>query len=259
MLEAMRRIPAERAGISNTQWMAERAKEQADAINRMVGNLKYYDCPECNNKGYIAEADGDAITVKKCSCREKRRTLELIENSGLKSTLRLYSFDTYDTGKPWRKNAYEKALAYVEAPSGWWYMCGKPGTGKTHLCTAICSSFIDKGASVRYMVWRDDIPKLKAMIMDAEAYSKAMNDLKNADALYIDDFLKGDITKADINLAFELINARYIRPESITLISSERSIEDVLAIDEAIGSRIYERSKRNCIRTQDGNWRLTGG
>jgi DNA replication protein DnaC len=74
-----------------------------------------------------------------------------------------------------------------------------------------------------------------------------MQEYKNVKVLYIDDFYKTDSenkpTQADKNIAFELLNFRYNNPDSITIISSELQIRDLLAIDEAVGSRIYERSK----------------
>lgn len=240
--------------ISHTQWAETRAKAQAEAINRSTGNQTYYDCPICNNKGYVAEASGDAVILKKCSCMAKRKSLERIKKSGLEDLLRRCTFANFDPSE--NQAMYNKALEYAEAPKGWLYVCGKPGTGKTHICTAVCSSFIDSGRSTRYMVWRRDAPRLKSLITDAEAYYEAMEEFESADVLYIDDLFKGDITKADMNLAFELINARYNKRDAITIISTECSIEDILSLDEALGSRIYERSKGNCIRTSGRNRRL---
>ena len=75
--------------------------------------------------------------------------------------------------------------------------------------------------------------------------------------LYIDDFLKGRITDADINLAFELINARYNRRETaITIISSELDLGTVTKLDEALGGRIYERARNYSCRTGGENWRF---
>ena len=73
--------------------------------------------------------------------------------------------------------------------------------------------------------------------------------------LYIDDFFKGSVSDADINLAFELLNDRY-NSKRMTILSSERSVEDILELDEAIGSRIYERSKGFYARLPAKNWRL---
>ena len=183
-----------------------------------------------------------------------RRSKRAIEKSGLKDMLG-YSFKNYSA--PDQKRQKIKALAeeYISG-RGWWYICGTPGSGKTHICTAICSEIIEHGNGVRYMLWRDDIVKLKACVTDSEEYSRQIKPFKSVQVLYIDDFLKGKVTEADINIAFEILNYRYHNQSMRTIISSERSIEEVLDIDEAVGSRIYERSRGYYITAPAENWRL---
>lgn len=76
-----------------------------------------------------------------------------------------------------------------------------------------------------------------------------MHELKMVYVFYIDDFIKETVTDADINIAFELLNARYNDHEKLTIISTEKSI------DEALGSRIYERSTHR-FKTLDVNRRF---
>ena len=65
------------------------------------------------------------------------------------------------------------------------------------------------------------------------------------------------MSDGDLNVAFELLNARY-NARKRTIISGERTIGAIMDIDEAIGSRIYERSKNGyCFETSPENWRLT--
>ena len=63
------------------------------------------------------------------------------------------------------------------------------------------------------MIWTEEATKLKALKTDDENYAREINKWKTAEVLYIDDFLKtrnGALpTDGDINLAFEIINARY--------------------------------------------------
>lgn len=110
---------------------------------------------------------------------------------------------------------------------------------------------------MRYVQWRGDIPAIKAKVNDAEAYAEAMHPLKTVRALYIDDFLKGGVTDADKNIAFDLLNARYINPDAITIISTELTIDRILSWDEAIGSRINQRAKDYMLNIgKKQNWRL---
>ena len=60
-------------------------------------------------------------------------------------------------------------------------------------------------------------------------------------------------TQADVNLAFEIINYRYNDPQLITVISCERDVTELLDIDEAVGSRIYQRTKKYNISVSADN------
>lgn len=233
--------------------------QKIEVMNAAPGELKGLDCPVCNNKGYVAFEKDGVFTLKECICMARRASLRRMKKSGLSGLLSLYTFSAYETPEPWQKTAKETAKRFVQEWAGQWFVItGAPGTGKTHLCTAIAAALMRQSKDVQYMLWRDEAPRLKALVNERDGYEPLMDEFKYADVLYIDDFFKGDVTAADRHLAFELINARYIQPRKVTLISSEHSIEELLNIDEAIGSRIYERSKGFRIKTPKQNWRLKG-
>lgn len=182
-----------------------------------------------------------------------------IKRSGLAEVLSRYTFAAFKT--PDKKTAAIKAAALwyaSESRSEWFVVVGRPGSGKTHICTAIVGKLMESGKDCRYMLWRDEVRELKALVNDAAAYRERMNLLKNVDVLYIDDFLKGrTVSDGDLNVAFELLNARY-NARKRTIISGERTVGAIMDIDEAIGSRIYERSKNGyCFETVPENRRLT--
>lgn len=111
------------------------------------------------------------------------------------------------------------------------------------------------------MLWRDVSVRAKAAVNDEDAYRKIVEPLKRVRVLYIDDLFKTgkgqQPTTGDVNLAFEILNARYNDSSKITLLSSELTVDQILAIDEAVGSRIYERSKGWYFDlTGRNNWRL---
>ena len=120
------------------------------------------------------------------------------------------------------------------------------------------------------MVWFDEATRIKGLVTDAEAYNAMMSELKETDVLYIDDLFKpikgkdGQIvppTYADVRLAIEIINYRYNNPGLVTIISGERTIDELIEIDEALAGRISELSKAGgyCINLKKDsgkNWRL---
>lgn len=214
------------------------------------------ECEKCGNTGtIIIKYPNEMLYAKECECMNKRRYLKRLRESGLADIFPRYTFERYETPDPARKKAKQKALAYCDADPAWFYISGKSGSGKSHLCAAICGRLIEK-QEVYYMSWRDESVKLKAEVMDTERYEKHIKKLKTVSCLYIDDFLKGSDSDADIRLAFEILNARYSNTKLRTIISSEWDIKKVLERDEALGGRIYERSRGYLLQAPDDNWRL---
>lgn len=189
----------------------------------------------------------------------RRRNLQRLELSGLSDMVRRYTFKTWQQETPEQAAAYKMAKRFCENPSGWFVVSGNPGTGKTHLCTAVCVEMIRENLPVRYIMWRDFAVKAKSVVNDSEEYDRIVNPIKNIKVLYLDDFFKTgkgqEPTTADVNLAFEILNHRYNDTKLITIISTELSVERMMDIDEAVGSRIYERSKQYYLPMRGQNWR----
>ena len=254
--------------------MTPREYEQfkVDGMNATEGNRHLedgYNCPICKNKGYIiklAEKNGTTYQVATdCKCVEIRNNILRMKRSGLKDIIKDYTFDKFETPEAWQKAIKKAAMDYAKNPDGWFFLGGQSGAGKTHLCTAICREFLLAGKSVRYMLWRDDIVKIKGAVTESAEYSKLIDEFKRVDVLYIDDLFKTGKadnsfqkpTSADINVAFEIINYRYNNPSLLTIISSELTEDELIDIDEATGGRIYERAKAFTIgKSRDRNYRI---
>ena len=224
----------------------ERAQRDAERENmRKIEAADGIECDICGNKGLIYFADGDNLCSRDCECKKRRRSLKLLKQSGLEQLIVKMTFDSFVVSEPWQKQIKQQAQSYAADPQGWFYCGGQVGSGKTHLCTAICGELLKKCYSVRYMLWRDESVKLKAAVNSPE-YQNMIKPYKECDVLYIDDFFKTQqgqkVTQADVNLAFELINWRYTH-NKITIFSSERFAQDIMNIDEGVGSRICEKAK----------------
>lgn len=244
--------------------MSESERQQfiADSANREAGSLEGYDCPHCLNRGFYHRVGQDGkIYTEDCSCMEIRKNKRIMEKSGLSDMVTRYTFDNWKEREQWHKKAAEMAHKYAQERRGWFVMAGTVGAGKTHLCTALCGELMDNGVPVRYVLWRDLVTRAKAVVNDDAEYQRIVTPLKKVKCLYIDDMFKtgkGEApTVGDVNLAFEIINHRYNDVGKMTIISSERTVEQILGIDEAVGSRIYERSKEFYLPLHGKkNWRL---
>ena len=256
----------------------ERMQARADGYNAGIGTRNQedgYDCPICKNKGFISvvvEANGiydEAFRF--CKCDEIRRQRLRLKKSGLLEAVNKCTFERYETPDRWQQIVKETAQRFCQDEEHhFFFIGGQSGAGKSHICTAITSFYIDQGRSARYMVWFDEATRIKGLVTDAEAYEAVMSELKETDVLYIDDLFKpikgkdGQTvppTYADVRLAIEIINYRYNNPGKITIISGERTIDELIEIDEALAGRISELSKAggycmNLKKDSRKNWRL---
>lgn len=218
-------------------------------------DLDGVDCERCHNTGTLLRHDPDGTTyASECPCMAQRRSLRRIKKSGLGDMLQRYTLAAYETPDEDRVKIKAKAQTFIKHPSAWLYIFGRSGSGKTHICTAICSEIM-KNSEVYYMSWRDESTVLKSIVNEPE-YEEKIRKLKQVPVLYMDDFLKGGCTQADLKLSFEIINARYCESKLRTIISSEMDIKEILNQDEALGGRIYERSRGFIIKAPSENWRL---
>ena len=228
---------------------------QCDHYNQLQGTLKGVQCDLCKNKGALLVIMGEYTVMKPCQCQSARRSQKTLDKSGLKDLVKEYTMDSYVTKEQWQYHIKQKALEYLTNPHQFWfYIGGQVGSGKTHLCTAIVNRLIEQGMEAQYMLWRDEMIKLKSHVMEDE-YQHMMNHLKNIKVLYIDDLFKTERgkppTQSDIQITFEIINHRYNNKHLMTLLSSEKLIQDLLQIDEAIGSRIVQMAKHYTIEIRE--------
>ena len=94
------------------------------------------------------------------------------------------------------------------------------------------------------------------MITDSYEYERRMRKLKRVEVLYIDDFLKGGDSDADIRLAYEILNFRYNDTGLRTILSSETDLKTLLKRDEALGGRVYERARGYVLQAPAKNMRF---
>lgn len=218
-------------------------------------------CPVCGGKGVIARVmiqNGAAYKVfRECDCVTGKRSAGKLSGTGLASGM---SFDNFAVRETWQRDAVMKAKAYAkDQQGGWFFMCGKPGTGKTHLCTAMSAVIVESGKTGLYVKWREAADKCKGGSDNAQSRRKAMSDLQNVQYLYIDDFLKSSSTDADIGVALDILDARMNR-RLPTCLSSELTVSALMALDEALASRIMQMSKGFYVEVPGtaANYRLRG-
>ena len=203
-------------------------------------------CSLCGNKGSVAVLDetGPRMVVRPCACRSRRATALRLKACGMLERAKVLSFEAFRTDTPLQKRMKELALSWLEEKNGSWLaFCGQSGAGKTHLCTAaFVQAVARRSIPGEYMLWG---PALREIKYDLPGKGSALLErYKNAPLLYVDDLFKGrsdlPISDTELRLSFELLDHRYNNRLS-TILSTERSFPQLVALDEAIAGRLRER------------------
>ena len=204
--------------------------------------------------------ENGALRFQRCKCQSIRDAMGAMDRSGIPpDALAACTWENWKTPETWQRRALSMAQDYVQqiaaGDPSWFIICGTPGCGKTTLCTTIFRAIVEGGKPGLYVSWREFARRAKAVGNDRDDFREETEPLKNTPLLYLDDFWKGEIRAADVHLAFELINARYISKKP-TILSSENTLEAILRGDEAIGSRLFEMAGGyyvDCSKAK--NWR----
>ena len=97
-----------------------------------------YDCPKCEDRGYIFKIqDGYEVAVP-CSCLEKRQSIEKLALSNLTEVFRQKTINSFKADKEWQIKAKNEVLRYIndflkKGTNASLILLGNPGSGKTHL------------------------------------------------------------------------------------------------------------------------------
>ncbi len=225
-----------------------------------------YECMQCRDKGFISQKNESGVdVVRRCDCYVIKQAKKMMKRSGISSEFQKKNFENFIVdGNDQLKNAKSKAMQYVDYFQTAEHdrrnsilFSGQVGSGKTHLGTAICGELMRCGVAVVYMAYRNAVTRIKQSITDEAAYNREISQYLMARVLYIDDLLKGKLSEADVNIMYEITNYRYMNNMPM-IISTEKSPNDLLIFDEAIGSRIIEMCRGNIVHLQgkDLNYRL---
>jgi len=228
------------------------------------GDILY--CKKCETPRSFILPQYSFTTRIKCSCQteklkqeeeefrkqqQKTKCLEKLYKIGINPEN--YGFNKFKATKDYQKRMLEVAKVFLTDISKGFVITGQSGAGKTHILSSVVIELVNMGFNVEYLKWQEKGKYLKSIVNDTELYQRELSILKTCQVLYIDDFLKvgknGVPTDADINLAFEILDYRKENKLS-TIISSERSLEEMIYIDEAVAGRVIEIC-RNRIELKD--------
>ena len=231
------------------------------SLKKCKSSLTQYKCSKCRDLTFIFKEDGAAP----CECRGLIEAQNIIKNSGISESFRKMTLESFNYKLSQQAiESFTTASKYVNnigsiinSRENSILFCGKVGSGKTHLSMGVANKLMDRGIATIIMPYSQDIIRLKQNRMDKEYYNRLISKYKRAKVLLIDDLFKGSVTDSDKSIIFEIIDYRYFNQKPL-IISSEKTCEELLYIDEAIGSRIIEMSNGYIVENKGAksNYRL---
>jgi DNA replication protein DnaC len=227
-----------------------------------------FSCSQCKDKGFLLEKSPDLHedgtqklwpngqlkfneVLKDCVCSKKRQSDHLLKFSEITEEFKKMTFGSFVLeGKLEAiRSAHQCAVDYFKVfdqikdhRCNSISLLGQSGTGKTHLLTALANNLImKKQVSVLYFPFVEGFNNLKD---DFNLLEEKLTKMKRISVLFIDDLFKGRSFPTDFQIEqmFGVINYRYLNHKPI-MISSEKTVDELCDIDEALGTRIYQMSK----------------
>jgi DNA replication protein DnaC len=226
-----------------------------------------HNCSMCqDNEGYIAKREDGTEYYKVCECAGTKKVERVMKSSQITWEFQKKNFDNFslDNISPIIRGAYQASQQYINnfesirnTRKNSIALLGNPGCGKTHLMMAIANELMSRSVKVLYFPWVEGFNEIKDDLSQTE---DRITKMQKVDVLFIDDMWKGrkEPTPFQIEQAFAIINHRYMEQKPV-LISSERTIDQMCDLDEAIGSRINEMCKDYRVLIKGGrelNFRL---
>lgn len=229
-----------------------------------------FNCEHCKDTGDVWV---DTWTLKECThcnIRKMKDIEQKIKAAQITEEFKTKTFSSFNCEERPEsvKKAFKVARAYVveftkirSSKHNGIALLGNPGSGKTHLLAAVTNNLLSKGIEVFYFPWVEGMEELTNSGFDQK--QEIINRMQRCEVLFMDDLFKGRDKPTDFQFktAWAVINYRYLNNLPI-LMSTERSISDLLTIDEAMGSRLAEVTQNYKVvingDKKELNWRLRG-
>jgi DNA replication protein DnaC len=195
-------------------------------------------CPTCGAERRAQEASRAA---ERKAVEERMRIARLFGASGIPERFCDRRLSTYVATTAAQKRVLDIAQRFADTdePGASLVLCGKPGTGKTHLACGIASALIERGESAMFRTVVQAVRHIKDTYRrdSLRSESEAIEDLLRPDLLILDEIGVQIGSEHEKMLVFEIINERYQRRRSTILISN-LSREELTAY---LGERIMDR------------------
>lgn len=195
-------------------------------------------CPKCEA---AAKAEREAQDRQQAEFERQRRCAEILAGSGIPKRFMGKTLDNYEATNEGQTAALQFARRFAKSdnPERSMILCGKPGTGKTHIACAIGQATAERLLSVRFATVLGAIRTVKDTYRRESPMSEteALRELQSPDLLILDEVGIQVGSEHEKMLVFEIINERYAQCRPTILISNL----DESDLTQYLGERIIDR------------------
>ncbi len=152
---------------------------------------------------------------------------QMFMHSGLSRSQLRQTFDSYERCSV--EATVAKSEAMMAANEGTSLILGgRPGTGKTHLASAIAIYAMRHGRQAVFRLTNKMLDQLReANVRDWDTYSSLMGTFEEVPCLVLDDFGKERLTRAVADYLYRIIDCRYRNDLQTIITTNAKNIEEL--------------------------------
>jgi len=225
-------------------------------------------CKICGGLGYVRQdlpvGHPDFGKMQICVCRQLNVERAARERLFRLSNLEALESMTFDTFKPQGRMgladqhirsleyALSQAANYAQSLSGWLFLTGSYGCGKTHLAAAVANFAVGLGVPTLFLTVPDLLDWLRFSYDAPDVnFEERFEEIRHIRLLVLDDLGTQNATAWAQEKLYQIVNHRYVN-KLPTVVTSNQSLEE---IDGRIRSRLQDADLVTTVRIYAPDYR----